>query len=919
MRFYIVFCAAIATLRLAAFAGATPAPPATAKFAGEAKTAPIAKLPDGVFEDSNTVKGASGRSDAKRSLRAVGDLQPVRLDVDDAPPPAVVASKLVNATSFVAVRRQVPVAEPRICEPGGGGNFVPFIPGESNMSPTSRGCLYLGILLWSFLGVAIIADVFMSAIEQITSKKTRVQLPGGQWRTVKVWNATVANLTLMALGSSAPEIMLSVIELADRKFYSGELGPSTIVGSAAYNLLIIIAVSIWAIPGGEIRKIKELGVYTVTASCSIFAYLWLIFILMVNSPDVVEVWEGVLTFIFFPILVVVAYLVDKGYIPLMKSTSAEGTVVSGDLSHEEIMMIAEKIKHNHGDHLPASTLAHLAHADAQLSSHGVRGEHKRSAVGWLKGGKVKGAGAPPVEERAAVGFSFPFTIASWKDSTVSIPVKRTGSAKETLKVKYTLVDGTAQAGVQFVAEKGDQLLTITPGETEAEIRVPLKPGSVGEGGSRHFAAKLVSATAEEAPSFWSSRTTKAPAMPRSFSITGDQAVCAVNIVDDREPGKFKFESESMVVPECSFDREVKVKVLRTTGTSGVVSCEYFAEDGSAISGNDYELEKGTLVFKDGQKAAEITLTIKANKMYERSEDFRVLIANATGGASFDKSTDGGESQCILTISIKVDEEVKRAAQMLSTMAVDWDRAEASEEAWKQQFVEAIYCNGSAEDQAEANVVDWVLHILSLPFKLTYALVPPPLFMDGWVCFFVSLGFVAITTMLIGEVASMVGCCFGIADAITAITFVALGTSLPDTFASQTAATSDPFADAALGNVTGSNSVNVFLGLGLPWMVGAIFWASKGADDEWRGRIRPDIVAAYPEGTFVVEAGDLGFSVSVFTACALVCIIILALRRRLYGGELGGPKGPKVVSCVVLVGLWIAYIALSIFKITSSTA
>ena len=31
-----------------------------------------------------------------------------------------------------------------------------------------------------------------------------------QWRQVKVWNATVANLTLMALGSSAPEILLSV-------------------------------------------------------------------------------------------------------------------------------------------------------------------------------------------------------------------------------------------------------------------------------------------------------------------------------------------------------------------------------------------------------------------------------------------------------------------------------------------------------------------------------------------------------------------------------------------------------------------------------------------------------------------------------------------------------------------------------------
>ena len=53
---------------------------------------------------------------------------------------------------------------------------------------------------------------------------------------------------------------------------------------------------------------------------------------------------------------------------------------------------------------------------------------------------------------------------------------------------------------------------------------------------------------------------------------------------------------------------------------------------------------------------------------------------------------------------------------------------------------------------------------------------------------------------------------GIKPAVTAITFVALGTSLPDTFASKAATLSDDTADAAIGNVTGSNSVNVFLGL-----------------------------------------------------------------------------------------------------------
>ena len=73
---------------------------------------------------------------------------------------------------------------------------------------------------------------------------------------VRIWNDTVANLTLMALGSSAPEILLSIIEIVGNEFESGSLGPGTIVGSAAFNLMGISAVCIAAIPGVESRQIK---------------------------------------------------------------------------------------------------------------------------------------------------------------------------------------------------------------------------------------------------------------------------------------------------------------------------------------------------------------------------------------------------------------------------------------------------------------------------------------------------------------------------------------------------------------------------------------------------------------------------------------------------------------------------------------
>jgi len=37
---------------------------------------------------------------------------------------------------------------------------------------------------------------------------------------------------------------------------------------------------------------------------------------------------------------------------------------------------------------------------------------------------------------------------------------------------------------------------------------------------------------------------------------------------------------------------------------------------------------------------------------------------------------------------------------------------------------------------------------------------------------------------------------------------------------------EKYADNAIGNVMGSNSVNVFLGLGLPWLMAAIYWQAQ---------------------------------------------------------------------------------------------
>ena len=45
-----------------------------------------------------------------------------------------------------------------------------IVPGTSLMNDGLMGVVYCLVLFWFFLGIAIVADIFMGAIEQITSK-----------------------------------------------------------------------------------------------------------------------------------------------------------------------------------------------------------------------------------------------------------------------------------------------------------------------------------------------------------------------------------------------------------------------------------------------------------------------------------------------------------------------------------------------------------------------------------------------------------------------------------------------------------------------------------------------------------------------------------------------------------------------------
>lgn len=231
-----------------------------------------------------------------------------------------------------------------------------------------------------------------------------------------------------------------------------------------------------------------------------------------------------------------------------------------------------------------------------------------------------------------------------------------------------------------------------------------------------------------------------------------------------------------------------------------------------------------------------------------------------------------------------------------------ERFEVGTHSWHQRFIDAITAEGDEDDDdggSPPGAGDIVAHVLSLPWKIVFAFIAPTDYCGGAITFVMSLACIGIVTAIIEQVAKMFGCVIGIPQEITSITIVALGTSLPDTFASMIAAKEDDNADASIGNITGSNSVNVFLGLGLPWTISTIYYGSIGQP-------------------FVVQAGGLNYMVTVFSCMAVVCILFLLLRRKVIGAELGGPKGSALASTLFLVSLWVGFIvASSLYTMASS--
>ncbi|KAL8530978.1 hypothetical protein ACS0TY_007841 [Phlomoides rotata] len=245
---------------------------------------------------------------------------------------------------------------------------------------------------------------------------------------------------------------------------------------------------------------------------------------------------------------------------------------------------------------------------------------------------------------------------------------------------------------------------------------------------------------------------------------------------------------------------------------------------------------------------------------------------------------------------------------------DTDVAESSEQSskkipekdnllslWKHQFIDAFVLESPESRKLNSTCLRlakafW--EFLRAPWRIVFAFVPPYQIAHGWISFIFSLIFISGIAYIVTKLTDVISCVTGINSYVIAFTALAAGTSWPDLMASKIAAERQITADSAIANITCSNSVNIYIGIGVPWLINTLY-----------------NFIAYNKPLKIENAGGLSFSLLVFFATSIACIGVLVFRRLTLGAELGGPRLWAWVTCVFFMCLWLIFVVLSSLRVS----
>ncbi|XP_031817507.1 sodium/calcium exchanger 2 [Sarcophilus harrisii] len=363
-----------------------------------------------------------------------------------------------------------------------------------------------------------------------------------------------------------------------------------------------------------------------------------------------QVWEALLTLVFFPVCVVFAWMADKRLLfykyvykryradprsgviigaegDYPKGIEMDGTFVGPDHhrveagigpgpspedreldeSRKEVIQILKDLKQKHPDK-GLDQLVGMANYYALLHQQKSRAFYRIQATRLMTGAgnvlrkHVADASRKPAlldgpeeeEEDGASHIFFEPSLYHCLENCGSVLLSvacQGGEGNSTFYVDYRTEDGSAKAGSDYEYSEGT--LVFKPGETQKELRIGIIDDDIFEE-DEHFFVRLMNLRVGDAQGMFEP---DGGGRPKGRLVS--PALATVTILDDDHAGIFTFQDRRLHVSECM--GTVDVRVIRSSGARGTVRLPYRTVEGTARGGGvHYEDACGELEFGDDE-------------------------------------------------------------------------------------------------------------------------------------------------------------------------------------------------------------------------------------------------------------------------------------------------------------------------------
>ena len=211
-------------------------------------------------------------------------------------------------------------------------------------------------------------------------------------------------------------------------------------------------------------------------------------------------------------------------------------------------------------------------------------------------------------------------------SIATITATRSGGSTGAVSVQYATANGTATSGSDYTATSGT--LTWAAGDTADKTFTVTITGDTTVEADETVLLSLSNATG--GATLGTANAT--------LTITNDDGISAAGVL--------AFKLATFATAEGnSGTSNATITAIRTEGSTGAVSVQYAAADGTATSGSDYTATSGTLSWADGETTAKtLAVTITGDTAVEADETVLLTLRSPTGGATL------GTASATLTIT-----------------------------------------------------------------------------------------------------------------------------------------------------------------------------------------------------------------------------------------------------------------------------